>query len=395
MPFDISGNFTRLYDFEDDRTNGIKILAARMDAEFDNFSTGMNLVFFRDGRVAMTADLKIGANRITGLGDGSAASPAIKYTTDPNTGPYLNGIGKYAVSVSGVKRLEATTTGVDVVGTLSASGASTLSGILTVSAAGTPLVVNSTNSTQTKMQLKDNGTLTGDVQSYAAYPFIFRDGSGNVIFALSTTGFTTGMATSHFHPNNYFGPTTGAAADSGTYIRNTGSYNYMYFQRYSAGVPIAQAQVQSSDSMLYFNCDGYTFRDLAGTTNYFTMDTTNGVKYNAVIGASRSPVEVGFRYLPNQAKVAAYQLVAGDMNTLINITSGGVTIPSNATVAFPVGALITVYNNSGSTQTIAITTDTLRLHGSATTGSRTIQQRGIVNLLKVGTTEWVASGDVS
>src|SRR3954465_4178315 len=104
MPFDVAGNFTRSYNFQQDRDNGIKILAARVDGEFDNVATGMNAVFFRDGRVPMQADLRMSINRITGIADGGAASPALKFSTDPNTGPYLDGLSRYAISVNGTQR---------------------------------------------------------------------------------------------------------------------------------------------------------------------------------------------------------------------------------------------------------------------------------------------------
>jgi hypothetical protein len=122
MPFDGSGNFTRNYNFQQDRDNGIKILAARMDGEFDNFATGMNLVFFRDGRVPLSADLRMGINRITGLADGSVASPAIKFNTDASTGPYLDGLSRYGISVNGVQRSVHTSAGVDITGNLTATG---------------------------------------------------------------------------------------------------------------------------------------------------------------------------------------------------------------------------------------------------------------------------------
>jgi hypothetical protein len=109
MPFDVAGNFTRSYNFQQDRDNGIKILAARVDGEFDNFATGMNAVFFRDGRVPMQADLRMNINRITGLADGAVGSPALKFSTDANTGPYLDGLSRYAISVNGVQRAVFTT----------------------------------------------------------------------------------------------------------------------------------------------------------------------------------------------------------------------------------------------------------------------------------------------
>jgi hypothetical protein len=57
-----------------------------------------------------------------------------------------------------------------------------------------------------------------------------------------------------------------------------------------------------------------------------------------------------------------------------------------------VGTAIVVFNNSGSNQTISITTDTLRQAGTANTGSRTLAQYGLVTCVKVASTTWVISG---
>lgn len=102
--------------------------------------------------------------------------------------------------------------------------------------------------------------------------------------------------------------------------------------------------------------------------------------------------EVGFRDIPQNAQTSAYTLVLTDRGKHISITTGGVAIPANGTTAFPVGSAITVFNNSGSSQTITITTDTLRLAGTSTTGTRTLALYGVATLLKVATTTWVASG---
>lgn len=104
---------------------------------------------------------------------------------------------------------------------------------------------------------------------------------------------------------------------------------------------------------------------------------------------------IGFRGLPQNSQTGAYALVLADAGKHISITTGGVTIPANASVAFPVGTTIVVYNNSGSTQSVAITTDTLRLAGSASTGTRTVAQYGFCTLVKVASTVWVASGNVT
>jgi len=102
--------------------------------------------------------------------------------------------------------------------------------------------------------------------------------------------------------------------------------------------------------------------------------------------------EVGFRDVPQNAQTSGYTLVLSDRGKHISITTGGITIPANSGTAFPVGSTISIYNNSASDQTIAITTDTMYLAGTATTGTRTLAQRGLATILKVASTTWVITG---
>jgi hypothetical protein len=67
------------------------------------------------------------------------------------------------------------------------------------------------------------------------------------------------------------------------------------------------------------------------------------------------------------------------------------TIDSNANVAYPIGTAITFVNEIN-TVTIAITSDTLVLAGTGSTGSRTLAANGIATALKVTSTRWVISG---
>jgi hypothetical protein len=104
---------------------------------------------------------------------------------------------------------------------------------------------------------------------------------------------------------------------------------------------------------------------------------------------------IGYRGLPQNSQTASYTLALADAGKHISITTGGVVIPANGSVAFPTGTTIVVFNNSGSSQTISITTDTLRQAGTANTGSRTLAQYGLVTLVKVASTVWVATGNVT
>lgn len=101
---------------------------------------------------------------------------------------------------------------------------------------------------------------------------------------------------------------------------------------------------------------------------------------------------LGYRGLPQNSQTASYTLALSDAGKHISITTGGVVIPANGSVAFPIGTSIVVFNNSGSNQTISITTDTLRQAGTANTGSRTLAQYGLATMVKMNSTMWVISG---
>jgi len=107
---------------------------------------------------------------------------------------------------------------------------------------------------------------------------------------------------------------------------------------------------------------------------------------------------VGFRHIPQVSQSAAYTLVLSDAGKHIyhpsaDTTARTWTIPANASVAFPVGTAITFVNDaSAGTITISITTDTLVLAGTGSTGSRTLAANGMATAIKIASTRWMISG---
>jgi hypothetical protein len=96
------------------------------------------------------------------------------------------------------------------------------------------------------------------------------------------------------------------------------------------------------------------------------------------------------RDIPVDNKTSAYTLVSSDLGKTISITTGGVTVPASV---FSPGDAITIYNNSASNQTITQGASvTMYLAGTATTGNRTLAQRGIATALCVATNTFVISG---
>jgi hypothetical protein len=87
-----------------------------------------------------------------------------------------------------------------------------------------------------------------------------------------------------------------------------------------------------------------------------------------------------------------YTLVLSDAGKLIDMSNAGaiaLTIPANATVAFPVGTIITVLQAGAGQVTVGITTDTL----NGRNGLKTAGQWAVITLIKRTSTTWVLSGD--
>lgn len=106
---------------------------------------------------------------------------------------------------------------------------------------------------------------------------------------------------------------------------------------------------------------------------------------------------VGFRGIPQNSQSAAYTTVAADAGKHIHHPSTDAnartfTIDSNANVAYPIGTAITFTNRTSQVVTIAITSDTMYLAGTTTTGSRSLAENGIATALKVNSTTWIISG---
>jgi hypothetical protein len=108
------------------------------------------------------------------------------------------------------------------------------------------------------------------------------------------------------------------------------------------------------------------------------------------IAGSYNDSKGNLRDIPVENKTNAHTLAIEDMGKTISITTGGVTVPSSV---FAPGNAITIYNNSASDQTITQGASvTMYLGGTATTGNRTLAQRGIATVLCVATDTFVISG---
>jgi hypothetical protein len=111
----------------------------------------------------------------------------------------------------------------------------------------------------------------------------------------------------------------------------------------------------------------------------------DNVTFNAVSDAIGS-----VRDIPINSQTAGYVLVATDAGKFISITTGGVTVPASI---FSVGDIVSIYNDSGSSQTITQGSGvTLRLVGTTNTGNRTLRSYGLCSVICVAADTFVISG---
>lgn len=119
----------------------------------------------------------------------------------------------------------------------------------------------------------------------------------------------------------------------------------------------------------------------AATKGYIDTLTAN-------MGYLNIPLSGGAAYTTNYTGV----LTDSGKLILMNGTTLTATIPANASVAYPVGTVLTFVNANASPLSISITSDTLYLSGTVTTGTRTLGQNGIGTALKITSTSWIING---
>ena len=145
----------------------------------------------------------------------------------------------------------------------------------------------------------------------------------------------------------------------------------------------------------------FTFNPSTGT---LSATTFSGALANALTIGTGLTLSSGTTYNNSAAvtlnatgstinsQTTGYTLVASDAGKTISITTGGVTVPNSVLSA---GNIVTIYNNSGSSQTITQGTGvTLQWAGqsTSTTGNRTLGLYGIATLIYISASVAVISG---
>ena len=115
-----------------------------------------------------------------------------------------------------------------------------------------------------------------------------------------------------------------------------------------------------------------------------------------LVSGNIEPQKTG-EHARQNSQSAAYTTVIADAGKHIfhpstDANARTFTIDSNANVAYPIGTILTFVNMTSQVVTIAITSDTMYLAGTGTTGSRSLAQYGVATAVKMTSTTWLISG---
>lgn len=160
---------------------------------------------------------------------------------------------------------------------------------------------------------------------------------------------------------------------------------------------------------LGFSSNSVSRGTVNSTGNWVINAPTSGVAFtvNGVSGTHSLQIEdstgttafdAGYLGAPQNSQTANYTLALADRGKHISITTGGVNLPVSV---FSPGDAVTIFNNSGSNQTVTANTGvTTRIAGTTTTGSgaagnRTLANYGLCTVLCIvggATPTFVVSG---
>ena len=106
---------------------------------------------------------------------------------------------------------------------------------------------------------------------------------------------------------------------------------------------------------------------------------------------------LGYQNIPQNSQSTAYTTVLADAGKCVfhpasDANARTFTIDSNANVPYALGTVIQFINMSANNVTIAITADTLTWAQGGGSGSRTLAQWGVANVVKIASTQWLLTG---
>lgn len=330
-----------------------------------NTATAGQLAYYSGTQAVSGTTTGTGVVTALGVNTGSAGAFVVNGGAlgTPSSGTLTNCTGLPAGSITGTLGVTNGGTGVTT-STGSGSNVLSTSPTLVTPVLGTPTSVTLTNATGLPLTTGVTGTLpvanggTGVTTS---------TGSGSNVLATSPTLVTPILGT----------PTSGTLTSCTGLPLTTGVTGVLPSANGGSGVNNGSSTITIGGNVTMSGA--YTFTGTLTANTSVTFPTSG---------------TLGYLNIPQVTKSGAYTPTdTSDVGKHISITTGGVTV--NASI-YSAGDVFTIYNNSASSQTITQGTSvTMYLAGTATTGNRTLAQRGVATILCIvggATPTFVISG---
>lgn len=348
---------------------GTTISSTAFNALTADLATGLSTALTKDGQTTPTANIPLGGYKITGLANATLSTDAMAYGQFTQFGvpgytTTATAAGTTTLTVSSTQQQFFTgsttqTVVLPVTSTLVLGQTFRIvnmsSGVVTVNSSGGNAVVAMvalSEVTVTCILTSGTSAASWDIQ-YTGHSAV--TGTGSEVLATSPTITSPTLYT----------PTLGVATAT--------TVNKVTFTAPATGSTLTIA-------------DGKTLTTSASLTLAGTDSTTMTFP---VASAS-----IGYINIPVNAQSTAYTTVLADQGKTIQHPSSdnnARTFTIDGSVSYPVGTAITFINRIN-TVTIAITTDTLTLAGSGSTGSRTLAANGMATAVKDASGTWMISG---
>ena len=328
---------------------------------------------------------------LTGLlkGNGSSVSAAISGTDyAPGTSALATGIVKSTTSTGALTIAAAGTDYQAPIGTISGivkgNGANTLTAATSgtdyapgTSALATGIVKSTTTTGALTIAAGSdiNSTFGSQTQNYV-YAAPGSGGNGNATFRALVAADIPSLTSAQL--------ATIVSDETGTGVAVFGT-----------SPAITTSITTASTTFSLINATATTVNFAGGATTALNIGASNApiTGFSATATTSSTASSLGYLGLPQLSKSSAYTTVIGDAGKHIYVTATAtITIDSNANVPYPIGTAIAFIAASGATITIAITSDTMYLGGTGTTGSRTLAAFGMATAVKVTSTSWFING---
>jgi hypothetical protein len=367
------------------------------------------------------------------IGSTSGSGYTVATLTQGTNISITNGTGSISIAVSGTPSFATSITTPIVYGGTAASSSLTLQSTSGVGTTDSILFKVGNNGATTAMTISTAGLVTannfgssssaitgGSINGTTVGATTASTGAFTTLSASSTvsgTGFSTYLAS----PPAIGG--TAAAAGAFTTLSASSTVSGTGFSTYLASPPAiggttaaagafttlsASSTVSGTGFSTYLASPpaiGGTTAAAGAFTTLSASSTVSGTGFSTYLA---SPPAIGgttaaagtfttlidsignVRTVPLNSQTTGYTLVSTDSGKCISITTGGVTVPASI---FTAGQTITIYNNSASSQTITQGASvTMYNVGTATTGNRTLAQRGLCTVFCVASNTFVITG---